>query len=164
MNRDLYRTIIRTLFAVIFIGGGISHFYLGRAMPADYAGFGETALLGWLTELWAGFVMPNIGWLTIAIGIFELACGIGLLLGGRSTRVAAAGILGFLIFITVLGYGWQTTGLVDDLLKSRIITAVMAAMTVPLLTGVPLRNIRAAWRQATRLNRPVAGRLRVDLH
>ena len=76
-----YRRIISIVFAVIFIGGGIVHFVLGRLQPYSYAAFGTTALIGWLRSLWASFVMPNIGWLTIVVGVYEIACGVA---SGRS--------------------------------------------------------------------------------
>lgn len=134
MNR--YGQVIRYLFAVIFIGGGIAHFILGRTNPDGYAVFGNTALIPWLGELWSGFVMPNIGWLTILTGILELACGVGLLFK-RSVRVAAILIIGFLIFITILGYGFPAEGFFSDLISNRLITIVMALLVLPLaLTGV----------------------------
>ena len=74
----LYRRTIRALYAAAFIGGGVCHFLLGRLMPDSYAAFAGTALLPWLSDLWRSFVMPNIGWLTIALGLFEIACGAGI--------------------------------------------------------------------------------------
>ena len=67
-----YRQVVRFLFAVIFIGGGIAHFVMGRTMPDGYAVFGDTALIPGLGAVWDSFVMPNIGWLTILTGIFEV--------------------------------------------------------------------------------------------
>lgn len=135
MNR--YRQVVRYLFAVIFIGGGIAHFVLGRINPDGYAVFGDTSLIPALGNLWSSFVMPNIGWLTILTGVFELACGVGLLFR-RSMRVAAILIIGFLMFITILGYGFPAEGFFSDLLSNRLITIVMALLVLPLaLTGVP---------------------------
>lgn len=128
----IYRRVIRALFAVIFIAGGIVHFVLGRISPEGYEAFGATALFPWLTNLWDSFVMPNIGWLTIGVGIFEILCGIGLT-RRHLLRTSTVVIIGFLIFVTVLGYGFPTETVVEDLLKNRIITIVMALLLVPLL-------------------------------
>lgn len=132
-----YRQVVRFLFAGIFIGGGIAHFVMGRTMPDRYAVFGDKALIPCLGDIWDSFVMPNIGWLTILIGVFELACGIGLLFR-RFISVAATLIIVFLIFITILGYGFPAAGFFSDLISNRIITIVMALLVLPLaLTGMP---------------------------
>lgn len=60
-GRDLFRTIVRTLFGVIFLVGGVVHLVQGRLAPASYTVFGDTAAFGWLSRLWESFVMPNIG-------------------------------------------------------------------------------------------------------
>ncbi|MDN5557966.1 MAG: hypothetical protein L0G23_00805 [Ruaniaceae bacterium] len=129
---NLYRKIVRGLFAVIFVAGGVAHLVLGRVAPEGYAVFGETALLPWLSALWGSFVMPNIGWLTIVLGIFEIAVGLGML-WRRTARAAAWGMLAFLIFITTLGYGFPTSSFGEDLLKNRVITIAMSGLLVPLL-------------------------------
>lgn len=134
-----YRRIVRVLSAAIFIGGGITHFILGRSESEGYAVFGDTALFPWLSDLWASFVMPNIGWLTIALGIYEIACGIGIL-WKRSTVLAAWGMILFLCFITVVGYGFPTTTLGEDLLKNRSVTTVMIVLLLPLLKASPPKS------------------------
>lgn len=138
MNR--YRQVTRYLFAVIFISGGISHFVLGRTMPDGYGAFGNTALIPGLGDLWTSFVMPNIGWLTIVTGTFEIACGVGLLLE-RYVRISAAAIIGFLVFITVLGYGFPAENFFNDLTSNRLITMAMALLVLPLvLIGAPYKS------------------------
>ena len=127
-----YGKAIRALYALAFIGGGLSHFFFGRLMPDSYAAFADTALLPWLSELWRAFVMPNIGWLTIVLGLFEIACGAGML-HRRTAVVSTWAMLGFLVFVTVLGYGWPTASLGEDLLKNRFSTIVMALPLIPLL-------------------------------
>ena len=129
----LYRRTIRALYAVAFIGGGVSHFFFGRLMPDSYAAFADTALLPWLSELWRAFVMPNIGRLTIALGFFEIACGAGVL-HRRTAVVSAWTMLAFLVLVTVLGYGWPTASPGEDLLKNRLSTIVMVLLLIPLLT------------------------------
>lgn len=131
-----YRRIVRVLSAAIFIGGGITHFILGRSESEGYAVFGDTALFPWLSDLWASFVMPNIGWLTIALGIYEIACGIGIL-WKRTAVVAVSGMVLFLCFITVVGYGFPTSTLGEDLLKNRSVTTVMIVLLLPLLKASP---------------------------
>jgi uncharacterized membrane protein YphA (DoxX/SURF4 family) len=121
------------VFAVIFIAGGISHLVLGRVNPQGYSGFGATAWIPWLRTLWSSFVMPNIGWLTILLGIYEIACGV-LMIPRRTVRLAALGMALFLVFITILGYGFPTTSFGEDLLKNRLITLVMFVLTLPVLT------------------------------
>ena len=129
----LYGKAIRALYALAFIGGGLSHFFFGRLMPDSYAAFADTALLPWLSELWRAFVMPNIGRLTIALGLFEIACGAGVL-HRRTAVVSTWAMLCFLVLVTVLGYGLPTSSLGEDLLKNRLSTIVMALLLIPLLT------------------------------
>ena len=136
----LYRKAIRALYALAFIGGGISHFIFGRLMPDSYAAFADTALLTWLSELWRAFVMPNIGRLTIVLGLFEIACGAGML-HRRTAVVSTWAMLGFLVLVTVLGYGLPTASPGEDLLKNRLSTIVMALLLIPLLTKA--RNVRS---------------------
>ena len=141
----LYRRMIRALYAAAFIGGGVCHFLLGRLMPDSYAAFAGTALLPWLSNLWRSFVMPNIGRLTIALGLFEIACGAGIL-RRRTAALSAWAMLVFLVLVTVLGYGWPTASLGEDLLKNRLSTLVMAGLLLPLLTtgrGRPAPEARA---------------------
>ena len=140
-----YGKAIRALYALAFIGGGLPHFFFGRLMPDSYAAFAGTALLPWLSNLWRSFVMPNIGRLTIALGLFEIACGAGIL-RRRTAALSAWAMLGFLALVTVLGYGWPAASPVEDLLKNRLSTLVMAGLLLPLLTtgrGRPAPGPRA---------------------
>lgn len=100
-----YQKIVRALFAVVFIAGGIAHLVLGRLQPEGYAVFADTALFPWLSSLWMSFAMSHIGWLTLALGAYEIACGIGMI-SQRSVTIAAWGMLAFLVFITIVGYGF----------------------------------------------------------
>ena len=127
-----YQQVLRALFAVIFIAGGLVHFVLGRLLPAGYAGFGETALIPWLRALWASFVMPNLAWLTILLGCYEIACGVGMI-WRRTVTLAVVGMLGFLVFITIVGYGYPAASPLEDLVKNRLVTIIMAGLLVPLL-------------------------------
>jgi len=131
-----YRSIVRIVFAVIFIGGGISHFVLGRLYPNSYATFGRTALIPGLRDLWSSWVMPNIGWLTILLGIYEVACGVGILLR-RTTRWATLGMIVFLVFITILGYGFPAASPGADFLGNRLITICMVLLLIPVLVAKP---------------------------
>lgn len=70
-----YTWVVRRFFALVFILAGVTHFVLGRVDPDGYDVFAETALLPLLQELWFFFVMPNIGWLTILLGVFQILCG-----------------------------------------------------------------------------------------
>ncbi|MDR0366240.1 MAG: FUSC family protein [Bifidobacteriaceae bacterium] len=128
-----YRIVARAFFAVVFICGGLVHLVLGRVDPDSYAAFAETALFGWLGELWVLWVMPNIGWLTIVLGIFEIAMGLGMT-RRRTVPIAAWGIMAFLIFITAVGYGFPTDTPIEDFFKNRIITIVMGIALLPLFT------------------------------
>jgi hypothetical protein len=44
---------------------------------------------------------------------------------------------GFLAFVTVLGYGFPTDALGEDLVKNRLATIVLASLLVPVLAGGP---------------------------
>ena len=62
-------------------------------------------------------------------------------------RIAATLIIGFLIFITILGYGFPAEGFISDLISNRLITIVMVLLVFPLaLTGMP-KNEATADRQ-----------------
>ncbi|MDO5504510.1 MAG: hypothetical protein Q4G67_15205 [Actinomycetia bacterium] len=132
-----YRPLLRASAAVIFIAAGIANIVLGRLLPESYGVFGETALLPWLSELWESFVMPNVGLLTIVLGLFQIACGLGVL-WAVTVVPAAWGMVLFLTFVTVLGYGFPAESIGEDLLRNRLITIVMAAVLVPLL--IPRRR------------------------
>lgn len=142
-----YCTVARSLFAVVFIAGGVSHIALGRIDPAGYAVFGETALWLWLASFWKSFVMPQIGWLTLVLAVFEIAAGVFLLLDGSRVRVAVVAILAFFSFILLLGYGFPAANLAEDLVKNRALTVVMAGLLFPVLTQSEPPSIVAAWRR-----------------
>lgn len=129
---DRYQKSIRVLFAIIFIAGGLSHFILGRVMPEDYAGFADTATMPWISSLWMSFVMPNIGWLTVTLGVYEIACGLAMI-RERTVALASWGMVVFLVFITLVGYGLPSGSPAEDLLKNRTVTAIMVLLLLPLL-------------------------------
>lgn len=126
-----YVLVARMTFGVIFLLGGVAHLVLGRLAPQGYAAFGQTAILDWLSHLWAVFVMPNIGWLTVACATFELGVGAALMRGGTFARVATFGALGFFAFLLVLGYGYPVDSFAEDLLKNRVFTPMMAGFLAP---------------------------------
>lgn len=138
---------LRSLFAVVFIAGGISHIVLGRVSPEGYAAYGDTAWPDALAVLWHEFVMPNIGWLTLVLAVFEIAVGVGLLLRGRAVQLAAIGALGFLVFILVLGYSFPAADAGESFLKNRLFTLVMMAMVAPLAFRGSHPGIISAWRR-----------------
>lgn len=142
-----YCAIIRSFFAIVFIGGGVSHIIQGRTRGDQYAAFADTAWSAWLAKLWASFVMPNIGWLTLVLAAFEIAVGVCLLLSGRRVKAAVIATLAFFAFILVLGYGFPAASLVEDLLKNRIFTLVMAGTLIPVLLQPDPRGIVSAWRR-----------------
>lgn len=124
--------VLRYVLGVIFLGGGLAHLVLGRTHPAGYASFGKTALLPALTDLWSSFVMPNIGVLTVLLGVAELLVGVGLLSRGSAVTVAASAAAAFLVFIVVLGCAFPVESVGEDLLKNRLAPAlfVMCALLV----------------------------------
>lgn len=129
-----YTWVVRRFFALVFILAGVAHFILGRVDPDGYVVFADTTLLPSLQNLWMSFVMPNIGWLTILLGVFQILCG-GLILWNRTAVYAVWGMIAFLVFILVLGYGLEADNWWMDLVKNRLLTVVMIAALVPL--GLP---------------------------
>lgn len=127
-----YQQVVRWLFAVIFIAGGVAHLILGRVQPEGYAVFADTALFPWLSSLWASFVMPNIAWLTIILGLYEIACGIAVLIP-RTLLFGVAGMIVFLACVTILGYGLPALSPAENMLKNRLVTLVMIGMLIPVL-------------------------------
>lgn len=127
-----YQKVIQILFALIFIGGGLIHLVNGQLHPQSYVAFSKTALFSWLSNLWISFVMPNISWLTILLGIYEILCGLGMI-QKHTVIVAVWGMIIFLIFITILGYSFPTHSLIEDLLKNRLPTIIMIGLLIPIL-------------------------------
>lgn len=117
----------------------------GRVGAEGYAVFGVTALWAWLASLWASFVMPRIGWLTLVLAAFEIDVGVCLLLRGRPTRIAVIAILAFFSFILVLGYGFPAANLAEDLLKNRVFTVMIAGLLISALAQRNPPHIVAAW-------------------
>lgn len=130
-----YCAVVRVVFAVVFLGGALVHVYFGLFSPHSYRSYADTALWSWLAELWRGFVMANIGWLSLVPAAFEFAVGVGLLARGRVRRLAVLAALGFFAFILVLGYAWSASSTWDDFLKNRAFTLVMAAVLAPVLSA-----------------------------
>lgn len=143
-----YRAVVRILFAVVFLAGGLVHLYFGRFSPRSYAVYADTALWPWLAELWTGFVMTNIGWLSVLMAGFEIALGAGLLRGGRAARWATLAALGFFAFILVLGYAFPTAGGWEDFLVNRAFTLVMVGALASVLLA-PGRGRRSRPRNRT---------------
>lgn len=142
--------MLRTLMTATFVGGGVSHFILGQTRPQGYAVFGESALFRPLRKLWRSFVMPNIRPLTAILGVLEIAAGLGLASRGRAQRIAAAGVLGFFAFLLVLGSGWKTSNLAEDVAKNRLPIIVLAALTLPFVMRSDEVSLREAWSLLTR--------------
>lgn len=116
---ERYCTVARSLFAVVFIGGGV----------------------------WQSFVMPNIGWLTLVLAVFQIAAGVLLLLDRDRVRIAAIAILTFFSFILLLGYGFSAANLAEDPAKNRAFTVVMAALLIPVLAQPDPPGIVTSWRR-----------------
>lgn len=147
---EIYRGVIRILFGAMFIGGGISHVILGRTMPEGYAVYANTAPFEWMRWMWENVGMPNIGWLTLVLAAYEVTAGLLLLRRGRPVRVGAWMILIFLVLISLNGYGWETTSLLEDFLKNRVVTIVMALLAVPLVMAPLPPRLRDAFRRQPR--------------
>ena len=139
-----YVTVIRTLFGVVFVAGSFLHLYWGLSSPQSYAAFGDTA---WppLDLLWAEFVMPNIGWLAPCMAAFELAVGVGSVLQAPWNRLAVLAMTCFFAFITVLGYAFPASGVLEDFLANRAFSLVMILMVVPWLLKPQSLSVPAAW-------------------
>ncbi|WP_051215261.1 DoxX family membrane protein [Granulicoccus phenolivorans] len=146
-GRDLYRTVIRTVFAVLFIVGGFTHIVLGRLVPEAYAVFGENALFPALAEFWDTTVMPQIGWVTLAQAAIELACGIGLLRHGLRVRLAAAVIIVMLAAQSLIGLGVTEADPLTDVLVNRVTPLVLLVLVIPLLTGPSPAPFGEKWRR-----------------
>ena len=56
-----YQTIIRAVFGLIFVAGGVSHFFLGQLQPDGYAAFSQTAPLPLLTFRVVSLVTGGVG-------------------------------------------------------------------------------------------------------
>lgn len=145
---SITRNLARTALCAAFIGGGISHFILGSTDPSSYADFSATTLLPALQDLWANIVMPNIRAFTAALGVLEIAAGIGIALTGRVQRAAAFGMLVFFAFLLVLGYAFPAEGALDDLLKNRLGSVVLAALALPFALRPDTLGLARAWRRA----------------
>jgi len=77
--------------------------------------------------------MPNIGRLTPVLGVYEIACGV-CLIRCRRAPIGACGMIAFLAFITVVGYGLPAASAGADFLENRLTTIVLALLLLPLVT------------------------------
>jgi uncharacterized membrane protein YphA (DoxX/SURF4 family) len=139
-----YEKVARIVFGLIFAGGGVVHLTVGQVASSSYAAFGTTATFVWLSNLWDAYVMPNIRWLTVIVGLFELACGSGLISKKAypiGALVSACVMLLFFVLIFMLGYGLPASGPWDDFLKNRAFTIVLMLPILPLVI-IELRNVR----------------------
>jgi uncharacterized membrane protein YphA (DoxX/SURF4 family) len=132
---SLPRTVDRAFFRFLFLGGCVAHLVLGSVSPEGYAAFGNTALFGWLRQLWAGLVMPHIRAMTILVALFELS--VGLLVGarGRAVRLGAIAAMGFFVFLLALGCAFPTSTPLEDFLKNRLSSVLLFALALPLAFG-----------------------------
>ena len=139
-----YVTVIRTLFGVVLVAGSFVHLYAGLFNRQSYAAFGDTA---WppLDLLWDEFVMPNIGWLALCMSAFELAVGVGSVLRAPWNRLAVRAMIGFFAFITVLGYAFPASGVVEDFWANRALSLAMILVVVPWLLKPRPLSVPAAW-------------------
>ncbi len=140
----VWTTVARTVFVVAFGAGSVIHLVWGRLDPAAYGAFADTAW-GPLADLWRGWVMPRIGWLSVVTAVLEAAVAAGLVVGGRVTRGAAAAACGFFVFLLFLGYGLPrpTTG--GHIIVNQLGSLVMLAAMSPAALGC-LQPLPQAWR------------------
>lgn len=117
----------------VFVLGGISHVFLGQLVPDSYAVFATTPPFEWMRDAWQSFALPNIRWLTVLLAAYEIVAGVLLFLRSSKVRVGAAMMLVFLALITLNGYGFETSSVVEDFSKNRVATLIMAISLVPLL-------------------------------
>jgi hypothetical protein len=96
--------VARAAMATLFIGAGaaVNAFFLLRG--DDYSEFADGSYVAFVRDTWRSLVVPNHDVFISVLIAFELAVGILVLLGGRSTRVAYVAAIGF--HIALLSFGW----------------------------------------------------------
>lgn len=90
-------TIGRTLWALVFTAGSVTHVVLGGSptSSAGYAAFGHTTLLPGLARLWEQVVMPDIRAYTLGMAVVEALVAVLICLPGRSCRIGAIAAVAF---------------------------------------------------------------------
>lgn len=149
VRRDVARGVIRILFGIIFVAGGISHIFLGQLQPEGYAVFATTAPFEWMRWMWENVALPNIGWLTLVMAAYEITAGTLMFLRGAKVRTGALMMLVFLALITLNGYGFETASFGEDFLKNRMITILMFLLVLPLAFPPANPRLRDAFRRRT---------------
>ena len=143
-----YRTVVRVVFAVAFLSGALVHLYFGLFSPHSYAPFADTVLWPWLAELWRGFVMASIGWLSLLTAVFELAVGLGLLARGYARRAAVLAALGFFAFtgaVWLIGTRvFKSSATFDQVAYAFALFFVPLSVVSSLLGLIPFLGILAA--------------------
>lgn len=138
-------TVIRTIFALAFLGGSVIHVYWVLTNPQVYANFDATIAFPWAEQLWTGIVMPHINVFVPLLAAIELLIGIGLVAGRHYVWWAAVVMVGFFLMLLVLGYAYPATSLLEDFAMNRAGTVVMVLMCVPLLATRTHPTLLAAW-------------------
>jgi hypothetical protein len=103
-RRPRARYVARVAVAALFLVGGALLHVVNLATGADYTDFADPAHVGWVTETWREVVGPNQGFFIGLLAAFEIAVGVLAVVGGRATRLAYAGIIGF--YLALCLFGW----------------------------------------------------------
>lgn len=116
-----------------YLLGWILHLYLALTNPDLYRGFGNTALIPAIRDLWQSLIMPNIPFFALALAASELL--VGLLIIGKGSMVKYGLILSifFNLFLVQLGLSGQAGNWTSGLMINRLPNLVFVVIQIPLL-------------------------------
>jgi hypothetical protein len=108
VSRSRYaRYVGRAAVGALFIIGGALLHVINLATGADYSGFADPALFGWVTEAWESVVVSNHVLFIGLLAVFEATVGVLSLSGGRRTQLGYAGVIAF--YLALWLFGWMET-------------------------------------------------------
>jgi hypothetical protein len=130
-RRPRARYVARVAVAALFVVGGALLHVVNLATGADYTGFADPAHLGWVTETWRAVVGPNQVFFIGVLAAFEIAVGVLALVGGRATRLAYVGVIGFYAALCLFGWIEVVWALVMVPAMAMLLRAERTAATAP---------------------------------
>lgn len=95
---------IRLGLAAMFLLGGLIHLLLVTTMPEVYKNFAVTSPFAAVRDAWRMWFVPHTVLWGSAQAVFELVLAILLVMGGRWSRLALAGAIGF--HLALIAFGW----------------------------------------------------------
>jgi hypothetical protein len=105
------KNLIRCIFSVIFLAGGIMHIYLITSSPALYESFADFSFLEVYTSMWHSIILPNLSiWVSVLI-VFEFA--VSILLLNRDPFARIGFILAAIFILFLVPFWWNGGAIIN---------------------------------------------------